>query len=54
MYLRKFLYAKSVGFGQSRPPARVFTDDSLQEDADMSYELMKVLYFFEILTVKVI
>ncbi len=31
-----------VGYGQSRPPKRIFTDASLQEDADMSLELMKV------------
>jgi len=31
------------GYGQSRPPKRIFTDVSLQEDSDLSLDLMKEL-----------
>lgn len=31
------------GYGKSRPPNRIFSDDFLQRDADYAFNLMKVL-----------
>lgn len=33
------------GYGQSRPPARIFNDDSMSEDTELLVQFMNVYFF---------